>query len=244
MSEAWLSQNKAASAKHMTGINTVRMRYAQVLLYYAECLNEVVGPDATLANAGTSMTARQALADVHKRAFEDKSAAQTYVDNLASDKDGFREAIMQENAWELTGEGFRKFDLIRWGVLAQKIANMKKEYNEKCTTWDQYVHYKASSTNPNYVDMSTCVYDNNKTMDGYQDATWFGFADDTKKEGNTQWSTNLPRISEGLVGTTIDGTIGTPVNIAKQAVKNRYILPFTTKMIADANGALVNSYGY
>lgn len=244
MSEAWLSQNKAASAKHMTGINTVRMRYAQVLLYYAECLNEIVGPDATLADAGTSKTARQALAEVHKRAFEDKSAAQTYVDNLASDKDGFREAIMQENAWELTGEGFRKFDLIRWGVLAQKIANMKKDYNEKCTTWDQYVHYKASATNPNYVDMSSCVFDSEKEKADYQTATWFGFADDTKKEGNTQWSTNLPRISEGLVGTTIDGTIGTPVNIAKQAVKNRYILPFTTKMIADANGALVNSYGY
>ena len=151
---------------------------------------------------------------------------------------------MQENAWELTGEGFRKFDLIRWGVLAQKIANMKKDYNEKCTTWDQYVHYKASATNPNYIDMSSCVFDSEKEKADYQTATWFGFADDTKKEGNTQWSTNLPRISEGLVGTTIDGTIGDPVNIAKQPVKNRYILPFTTKMIADANGALVNSYGY
>lgn len=244
MTDAWLTQNKAMSAKHMTGINTVRMRYAQVLLYYAECLNELVGTDATLAGTECNLTARQALAEVHNRAFDDKAAAQAYVDAVASDHDSFLEAIMQENAWELTGEGFRKFDLIRWGVLAQKIADMKKTYNDECITWPRYVHYKAPATNPNYVDMSTLVFDDTKELAGYKNGTWFGFEDDTKKEANSQWSTNLPRISEGLVGTTIDGTIGTPVSIANEVVKNRYILPITTTMMADANGALTNSYGY
>lgn len=246
MTESWLAQNKAMSAKHMTGINTVRMRYSQVLLYYAECLNELVGPDATLGGINCSKTARQALEEVHTRAFNeaDKATATAYVNGIASDHDSFFNAIVQENAWELTGEGFRKFDLIRWGILAQKIADMKKEYDTKCLTWPQYVHYKAPASNPNYVDMSTLIFDDTKEMDGYQNGTWFGFKDQEAKEKNTQWSTNLPRISEGLVGISIDGNIGTPVNIAKERVLNRYILPMTTTMKADANGALTNSYGY
>jgi len=244
MTASWLAQNKAMSAKHQTGINTVRMRYSQVLLYYAECLNELVGADATLAG-GASLTARQALAEVHNRAFADadKAAAQAYVDGISSDHDAFLEAIMQENAWELTGEGFRKFDLIRWGVLAQKIADMKKEYNDKCTTWPRYIHCKPSASNENYIDFSVLVFDDDKEMTGYKNGSWFGL-DEEKKGDNTQWATNLPRISEGLVGNTIDGTIGEPVNIAKETVKNRYVLPLTTTMMADANGSLVNSYGY
>ena len=91
--------------------------------------------------------------------------------------------------------------------------------------------------------MSTCMFDNDKEAPGYENDTWFGL-DEEKKTTNTQWSTNLPRISEGLVGNTIDGTIGDPVNIAKQVVKNRYVLPITTKMISDSNGYLTNSYGY
>ena len=243
MTEAWLAQNKAITAKHLTGINTVRMRYSQVLLYYAECLNELAGTDAPLAGAATSMTARQALAAVHNRAFTNASAAQAYIDNIASNHDSFLEAIMQENAWELTGEGFRKFDLIRWGVLAQKIADMKKTYNEQCTLWSRYVHAKPLASNANYIDLSSAVFDDDKELSGYTNGSWFGL-DEDKKSTNTQWNTNLPRISEGLVGNTIDGTIGEPVNIAKETVKNRYILPMTTTMIADSNGSLSNSYGY
>lgn len=245
MTEAWLSQNKAMTAKHLTGINTVRMRYSQVLLYYAECLNELVGADAALPEASTTLTARRALAEVHLRAFAeaDKAAANDYVDNISSDHDAFLEAIMQENAWELTGEGFRKFDLIRWGVLAKKTVEMKKAYNDKCTTWPRYIHCKGKANNENYIDLSTAVFDDDKEMAGYKNGSWFGLEEE-KKGDNTQWATNLPRISEGLVGTTIDGTIGEPVNIAKQTVKNRYLLPFTTTMIADSNGSLKNSYGY
>jgi len=38
------------------------------------------------------------------------------------DKAAFLKAIQQERAWELSGEGMRRADLIRWGILATKIA--------------------------------------------------------------------------------------------------------------------------
>jgi hypothetical protein len=37
-------------------------------------------------------------------------------------KDNFFKAIQQERAWELSGEGMRRADLLRWGILSDKIA--------------------------------------------------------------------------------------------------------------------------
>lgn len=256
MSESWLNDNLAASAKHLTGINVVRMRYSQVLLYYAECLNELIGPDASLDDRA-KMTARQALELVHSRAFadEDKDAAKKYVQSIT--KDSFFDALVQENAWELTGEGVRKFDLIRWGILAQKIADMKSEYAQQCLTWPTKIYFKYTDSSNTRINMSSvCLYGTPDDLTGYADpATGFGFYDDTKddpvanaiekRDANTQYTTNLPRISEGLVGTTIDGTIGTPVVInGEQTIKNRYIMPIYTTTLSDSEGALKNSYGF
>ena len=38
----------------------------------------------------------------------------------------FFEAIVNERAWELGGEGIRKLDLVRWGLLDSKIEDMKR----------------------------------------------------------------------------------------------------------------------
>lgn len=57
MSEEWLKQNKNASAKKGYGINWVVMRYSDVLLMYAEVMNELFGPDAI----GTATCGKQAV---------------------------------------------------------------------------------------------------------------------------------------------------------------------------------------
>ncbi|MDL2142892.1 RagB/SusD family nutrient uptake outer membrane protein [Flavobacterium tructae] len=36
-------------------------------------------------------------------------------------KDNFLKAVQQERAWELSGEGMRRADLIRWGILGDKL---------------------------------------------------------------------------------------------------------------------------
>lgn len=264
MGSSWLAQNKAASAKHLTGINVVRMRYSQVLLYYAECLNELVGPNESLQGTDLEKTARQALAEVHLRAFDgaaDKKVAEEYITAIPSDHDSFLEAIMQENAWELTGEGVRKFDLIRWGVLAQKIADMKKNYAELCLMWPSTLYFKYTDETKSRIDLSSVNFyeapfasKEEGTAAGYENASGFGFYDVSKsdpsasaienRDKNNNYTVNLPRICEGLVGITIDGTIGEPVNLANQPVKNRYILPIYTTTIADSEGTLKNSYGY
>lgn len=97
-----------------TGINSIRLRYADVLLMYAEVVNELEGPTAAAKNA---------LKEVRRRAFAPADQAdmvETYVDNLAT-KDQFFEAIFNERAWEFGGEGLRKYDLARWNLYGKTI---------------------------------------------------------------------------------------------------------------------------
>jgi hypothetical protein len=228
MSEEWRQAAIAAgNAKYMTGINVVRMRYSQVLLMYAETLNELAGPDASYAGAA-NMTAREALAAVHTRAFNDanKADAAAYVANISSDKEAFFNAIVDENAWELAGEGFRKFDLIRWNLLSAKIDEFKANFLEQYNSgvYPEKIYYNYSDDAKTTIDMSS--------------VTWYETPEDTKAYdastsfygtyNKTQMDTNYPSISTGL----------------NAEVLNRYLMPIASTTISASNGKLHNSYGF
>lgn len=246
MNSTWLDDNIKASGKHMTGINPVKMRYSNVLLFYSECMNELAGsPDASYpGDAG--MTARQALALVHERAFdsEHKSEAAAYVASLPSDKDVFfNEGIVQENAWEFAGEGFRKWDLIRWNLLVEKIYEFKQTYLQELAdgTYPDKIFYNYSDEAKKKIDMSSVTWYTPSEMVNEADyaasVSWFG---NSKLDTGTdkQVDTNLPSISSGLVGTDVNS------KDAGVAVKNRYLMPIGLTTISDSQGYLSNSYGY
>lgn len=81
-------------------------RYAEVLLNYAEAMNEAYGPDSD--PKGYGMTAREALAEVRN------SASTSLPSVTASSKEDFRKAVKQERRVELAFEDHRYWDLIRW----------------------------------------------------------------------------------------------------------------------------------
>lgn len=89
--------------------NRMVFRLADVYLMAAECENEVNGP----ANA------YQYIHAVRERAF----ATQTEWELVGLDQQGFREAIYDERKFELAGEAWRRYDLIRWGILFDVVAN-------------------------------------------------------------------------------------------------------------------------
>ena len=250
MSNEWLQENLKATAKHMTGINPILMRYSQVLIYYAEVMNELVGPDANYpGDAG--LTARQALAMVHMRAFadEDKAAAEAYINRLPGNKEGFFEGIVQEHAWELAGEGCRKFDLIRWNLLVDKIMEFKQNYLDDLDNgvYQKTIYFNYLDKNKTEIDMSSITWNGfpaGKGADDYEgNASSFGGSDITKTT-DTQIYTNLPSISSGLVGKcTISGTTIT-YDAPVSGVINRYIMPIGSSTISASNGKLHNSYGF
>ena len=99
----------------------VAYRYAEILLDYAEAMNEAYGPDN--AN-GNTLTARQALMLVRNRA----SASLPSV-AAATSITAFRTVIKHERRIELAFEDHRYWDLLRWQdaatVLNQPITGVK-----------------------------------------------------------------------------------------------------------------------
>ncbi len=80
-------------------------RYADVLLMYAEALNETGGPTAEAYNAINLVRARAR-----------KGATDTALPDLAGlTQAQFRDAVLQERGWELSFEGHRRWDLLRTG---------------------------------------------------------------------------------------------------------------------------------
>ena len=237
MTSTWLEDNLVASGKHTTGINVVKMRYSNVLLFYAECMNELSGSADGSYEGSAGLTARQALALVHERAYDadHKAEAQAYVASLSSDKDEFFKAIVQENAWEFAGEGFRKWDLIRWNLLVDKITEFKQTYLTQLETgvYPKKIYFNYEDEGKTEIDMSSVTFkglpDEVQSKE-YQDSIdWFGAAKIDEASEDTQVDVNLPSISSGLLNSD---------------VYNRYIMPIGSTTISASNGKLHNSYGY
>lgn len=96
------------------GVNWPILRYADVLLMFAEADNEL--------NNGPTAEAKAAFEQVRLRAFGGNSSL---IGTTPSDYTGFFNAIVKERALELGDEGIRKYDLIRWNMMASKIAETK-----------------------------------------------------------------------------------------------------------------------
>lgn len=246
MPEAWRSMNQGVSTKTGYGINWIAMRYSDVLLMYAEAVNELHGPTGTGA---CGKTAAQALQEVRERAIpgSDQSA---YVAALSS-KEAFFDAIVDERAWEFAGEAIRKYDLIRWGLLIDKTVEMLDSYRTAIQN-DAYVknlYYKedAAANAWNKIDYSTlCWYAEPDTKDvvaeNWKSVSFWGNLKKTDEglveDTNTTYDA-LNYISNGLISydkyTGFNGTT---------EVVNRHLLPIGTTTITDSNGYLQNSYGF
>ncbi|MBN7811295.1 RagB/SusD family nutrient uptake outer membrane protein [Algoriphagus sp. H41] len=114
-SRHFLENPQGSSSAKGTGINWPMLRYADVLLMFAEAENELNGPTAA---------AQEQLKRVRRRAFAEAQWSQkvdAYVTSVSGSKDAFFEAIVDERAWEFGGEMIRKYELIRWGNYSQKM---------------------------------------------------------------------------------------------------------------------------
>ncbi|HEY4785181.1 MAG TPA: RagB/SusD family nutrient uptake outer membrane protein, partial [Bacteroidales bacterium] len=92
--------------------NWVVFRYGEILLEYAEAMNEAYGPDN---NNGYSLTARAALNMVRSR----KGVLMPVVTVAAPDS--FRTAVKHERRIELAFENYRYWDLLRWNDAANVL---------------------------------------------------------------------------------------------------------------------------
>jgi len=118
-------------SKNFGGINFPILRYADVLLMYAEAENQVNGPTAA---------ATEAVNKVRRRGYGQMVVTAPYAPSdaptataAAGGKAGFQKFIEEERMRELCFEGVRRADLIRWNKYLQYMKEVGDDYNAMVT---------------------------------------------------------------------------------------------------------------
>lgn len=253
MDDAIISLAQNTDQKWAPGINWVVMRYSDILLMYAEIMYDLYGLENINPNGTSSKTALEALTEVHIRAFDTAAQATAKADIEASAREYFMKALDNERAWEFAGECVRKYDLIRWGTLSDKLDQFRTDYKSMIETAPKFIFYKMKTDDPYSIDMSSITWrteqiptelrdleDPDKVKEaaktaGYEYVTgwgtnyvWSKGVADTEKTSNDTNLEYVDDISSGLNAT----------------VKNRHLLPIGSKTVSDANGYIANSYNF
>lgn len=119
------------------GYNWAMIRFSDVLLMYAEAVNEI--------NGAPNAAAISAFEEVRKRAYRNNTGL---IGVTPTDKAGFFNAIVNERYLEFGHEGIRKYDLIRWNLLAAKLAETRtkiQQIRDRVAPYNnvpQYIYYK------------------------------------------------------------------------------------------------------
>tara|TARA_R110001592_G_scaffold363328_1_gene684158 strand:+ start:25318 stop:27054 length:1737 start_codon:yes stop_codon:yes gene_type:complete len=114
--------NSLSPDKNYDVINFPVLRYADVLLMFAEGINETIENGGALPSGVSMFNAYEAVNQVKRRARNlPINVAAPSVDVSGSGGSNFRQQIRDERSWELCNENLRKPDLIRWGILVQTV---------------------------------------------------------------------------------------------------------------------------
>lgn len=140
----WKSTRGSSDSRR--DINWPLLRYSDVLLMYAEALNEL--------NNGATPDAVNAVKEVRTRAFRGDASL---IGTIPTDYQEFKDFIIEERKLELSNEGLRKSDLARWGILVdyltaekEKLVRLAKREGEYADV-DVYRAYKLTSV-PGFTD--------------------------------------------------------------------------------------------
>lgn len=210
------------------GTNFPVMRSADLYLMAAEAINELEGP----ANA------KQYLVDVRNRAFgvTDGNLGQ-YATYGLDTKEGFLKAIQEERKLEFANELIRKQDLIRWGILKEKLDETRtnllalREGTGKYQDVHKVIYYRLKNSEELEIrglnsadDVSDCI-----AADGWISKTWAA-----EESTNSETGVKSARLSDEWIGKSVYQ--GDP--------EKRQLLPIVSRLIEGSNGMLKNDYGY
>ncbi len=191
-----------AVIQRQTGINAPYMRLDDMILLLAE----------TYAVLGDEGNAKIQFKKIRQRAFnpsdpEYTTLTSTYVDNLSGSS--LLEAIQDERALELAGEGQRRYDLVRWGILGKKINQLQNQMDAVINSLNTQGYYTFANGNvlSNYIYTKTVA----QSASGLSD-----LLTTTCNVANTD--VNYPILYPGWRGTAIDWTAPSTVTLKKESV--------------------------
>jgi hypothetical protein len=237
--KSW-TQFDATSPSLQFGVNWPVIRFADVLLMYAEAANE-------LQDFSGAITPIEALQRVQRRAYGVNPIPVTPLDKV-----GFFNALVKERLLEFGGEGIRRYDLIRWNLLDAKI----KEVDQKL----RQLAWAAPVTNNPYANYSEYIYNRPSTFTNktYPEETatilFYGgtindvlYTMNTVNPGGTYVRTGWRR----EVGVWTNGVLGgglfsnQPQGWGTFFVPNsRELLPYPGRVVLESRGSVVQNFGY
>lgn len=103
-----------------SNVNWYVLRYADVLLIYAEALNEWKN--------GPTNEAYSAVNKVRRRAYGVADTSHDLKTGMGVEE--FRQAVRKERKYELAFEGHRRLDLVRWDVYYETVMQTRKDQDE------------------------------------------------------------------------------------------------------------------
>ncbi|PYF69471.1 RagB/SusD family nutrient uptake outer membrane protein [Pedobacter nutrimenti] len=127
-------------------VNFPALRYADVLLMYAEAANEV--------NGGPTPTAELYLNQVKRRGHNKPVGTPDPAIDVARglSKGKFLEELQNERAREFAFEGMRQHDLKRWGLYVSKMNSLAVEINANApSTWKYAASAGKNTTDRNLL---------------------------------------------------------------------------------------------
>ena len=152
----YVALSNQMSDGNYSNANWYVLRYSDVLLMYAEAVNEIEGPTKEAYDAVNKVRRRgfglyipavesqpdetpentpETAAESEGGEGNEESTPEVTIADLPAglSQEGFRQAVRDERAYELCFEGNRKQDLIRWGIYAKTI----KETGRALVKWGQ-----------------------------------------------------------------------------------------------------------
>jgi hypothetical protein len=204
------------------GVKPLVLRYADILLMAAEITNEL----------GNLNEAKEWLLKVRERAYRGhEEMAENYVNGIGS-KEAMFNAIVDERALEFCGEMTRKFDLVRWNLLKQKM-------DESIAEMKDLRDLKGKFAGINGLDGDVYVQ-----ASGSEISVWGLTGETTKPKGN--WEKK-----SGYINKTVDSK-GADTGLYDALIEGLYnsdpvqhtFWPIYNDSITNSQGALKNDYGY
>lgn len=159
-SKLWVTGGLGDRTTGSTGINYPYMRYTDVLLMFAEAVNECENG----ISGKHGQDAIEALQTVRQRAFlNNPELVGPFMTEATASPEAFRDAVLDERKFEFAGENMRWRDLIRHNRYAEN------------TFWNFYRYFgmaqSVSGDNDNIMSVAKHDFDD----DGYYDSDRFPF---------------------------------------------------------------------
>lgn len=167
----WMKSERALSlGKNDDGVNWQYMRLADVYLMAAEAINALDNDQQTAWNYMKPVLDR-ALPAAKVEALKAKYTA---------NQEAFFNGIVEQRAFEFAGEMLRKADLVRWGIIDEKMAEAKQKLTDLSNRAGSYadlplkVYFKNEGENIVIYGLNHGDTDaEGAALEGYSSTKWF-----------------------------------------------------------------------